>query len=242
MPEPHERRLPPITTAIAESDTRKCQQVANALKSVARISVVGCAVRSKEALELFAECQPNVAIVSAQLEDGPLHGYHVVRELRAAQPATRAVMLLGSRSQELVTDAFRCGAQGVVFRDESLGTLVKCIQAVRRGQVWVNGENLRHVIDALGEARPFQPQSNRGTDMLSKRETEVVQLVAEGLTNREISTELKLSEHTVRNYLFRVFDKLGVSTRVELLLYCFYQRQRVVSAALRSASQDAGTA
>jgi DNA-binding NarL/FixJ family response regulator len=65
----------------------------------------------------------------------------------------------------------------------------------------------------------------KGMELLSKREGEVVHLVSEGLTNRGISVQLGLSEHTVRNYLFRIFEKLGVSTRVELVLYCFQERQ-----------------
>lgn len=62
--------------------------------------------------------------------------------------------------------------------------------------------------------------------LLSKREADVVRLVSEGLSNREISVQLKLSEHTVRNYLFHVFDKIGVSTRVELVLYCLQEKAR----------------
>jgi len=71
---------------------------------------------------------------------------------------------------------------------------------------------------------PMRLQDARGMNLLSKREESVVRQVAEGMTNREISAHLKLSEHTVRNYLFRIFDKLGVSTRVELVLYCLQER------------------
>jgi two-component system, NarL family, nitrate/nitrite response regulator NarL len=216
-----------ISVAIAEANQLGCQLVANALRfRRSRVSVVGCAAGSAEALALFAEQRPNVAIISAQLEDGPLEGYRVVRELRIAQPDTHAIMLLGSRTRELVTNAFRCGAHGVIFRDEPLDTLAKCIQAVHGGQVWVNSENLRHLVEALGEARAFRVQDARGIDLLSKREADVVRLVAEGLTNRAISSELGLSEHTVRNYLQKVFEKLGISTRVELVLYCFQEKQR----------------
>jgi DNA-binding NarL/FixJ family response regulator len=143
---------------------------------------------------------------------------------RKLKQRTRAVMLLDSRERDLVIDAFRCGARGVVFRDEPLETLGKCIHAVHRGQVWANSQQLGYILEALSLTMPVRLQDARGMNLLSKREETVVRQVAEGMTNREISVRLKLSEHTVRNYLFRIFDKLGVSTRVELVLYCLQER------------------
>jgi len=134
-----------------------------------------------------------------------------------------------------VVDAFRLGARGVVFRDEPLETLGKCIHAVHHGQVWVNSENMRSLLEALGEALPVRPSDGRKIESLSKRESQVAQMVAEGFTNKDISLELKLSEHTVRNYVFNIFEKVGVSTRVELVLYCLQDRQK---ASARSASQS----
>jgi DNA-binding NarL/FixJ family response regulator len=143
---------------------------------------------------------------------------------RKLKQRTRAVMLLDTRERDMVIDAFRCGAHGIVFRDEPLETLGKCIHAVHQGQVWANSQQLGYVLEALSLTMPMRLQDARGMNLLSKREESVVRQVAEGMTNREISAHLKLSEHTVRNYLFRVFDKLGVSTRVELVLYCLQER------------------
>jgi DNA-binding NarL/FixJ family response regulator len=123
-------------------------------------------------------------------------------------------------------DTFRSGAHGVVFRDEPLETLSKCIHAVHQGQVWANSQQLGYVLEALTRVLPLHLQDAHGISLLAKREEDVVRLVAEGMTNREVSRQLEISEHTVRNYLYRVFDKLGVSTRVELVLYCLQDRQR----------------
>ncbi len=131
-------------------------------------------------------------------------------------------MLLASRERELVVDAFRCAAHGVIFRDEPLS---KCIHAVHRGQVWAISEHLGYLLEALARMKPMNLQDARGANLLSKREETVARLVAEGLTNREISNELRLSEHTVRNYLLGIFDKLGVSSRVGLVLYCLQDRR-----------------
>ncbi|MGA7224203.1 MAG: LuxR C-terminal-related transcriptional regulator [Candidatus Acidiferrales bacterium] len=81
------------------------------------------------------------------------------------------------------------------------------------------------MLEALGQTKSIHLQDARGVNLLSKREETVVRLVADGLTNKAISSELHLSEHTVRNYLFRIFDKLGVSSRVELVLYCLQERR-----------------
>lgn len=188
--------------------------------------MVASAIESQHALALLNERKPEVAVISARLREGPLEGYRVLRELRSLQTKTRAIMLLESRERDLVIDAFRCGAHGVVFRDERLETLGKCIHAVHAGQVWASSEHLGYVLDALSHAMPLRLQNAQGVDLLSKRQEEVVRLVSEGLTNREISARLGLSEHTVRNYLFKVFDRLGVSTRVELVLYCVQRKQK----------------
>lgn len=217
----------PVTAVIVEANHLACELLQKSLRiRKSQIQIMGSAVESDGALKLIHETHPDVAVISSQLEDGQLQGFRVVRELRAAQARTRAILLLGSRTRELVTDAFRCGAQGVLFRDEPLDTLAKSIHAVHRGQVWANSENMGYILEALGDTLHFQARDANGKNLLSKREAEVVRLVAEGMTNRAISVELGLREHTVRNYLFKVFEKLGISTRVELVLYCFQERQR----------------
>jgi DNA-binding NarL/FixJ family response regulator len=215
-----------LSVFIAEANQMNCQLVERALRNRRnRLTVIGSAVSSEHALAQLAERKPDVVVLSAQLKEGPLEGYRVLRQLRAAQSRTRAIMLLDSRDRDFVIDAFRCGARGVIFRDEPFETLGKCIHAVHNGQVWANSENLSYLLDALAQALPMRLQDARGICLLSKREEDVVRLVAQGLMNREISVQLSLSEHTVRNYLFRVFDKLGVSTRVELVLYYLQERQ-----------------
>jgi DNA-binding NarL/FixJ family response regulator len=215
-----------VNIVIAEANHMNCQLVESALRPRRRrVFVTASAVDSNRALTLLKESPPDVAIISAQLRDGPLEGYRVLRELRALQSRTRAIMLLDSREREFVIDAFRCGAHGVIFRDEPLEILSKCIHAVHKGQIWANSEHLGYLLDVVGHTLPTILQDTRAMQLLTKREQDVVRLVAEGLTNRDIAAQLKLSEHTVRNYLFRVFDKLGVSTRVELVLYCLQERQ-----------------
>jgi DNA-binding NarL/FixJ family response regulator len=130
-------------------------------------------------------------------------------------------MLLDVSERTQVIEAFRAGARGVFSRSESLKSLAKCIHCVNVGQVWANSKELRYLLEALGEALPMRVIDARGAALLSRREQEVVRCVAEGLSNREIAQRLGLTEHTVKNYLFRIFDKLGVSKRVEVVLYAY---------------------
>lgn len=230
-----------VSVVLAEASQMNCQLVERALRPRSRhVGVVGSAVRRSEALALLKERQPDVAIISAQLQEGALEGYRVLRDLRTVCGRTRGILLLHSREREFVVDAFRCGARGVVFRDEPFETLAKCIHAVQHGQIWADSENMRHVVEALSRAMPVHFRDGGGMGKLSKRETDVARLVAEGLPNKDIAVQLGLSEHTVRNYLFHVFDKLGVSTRVELVLYCLQEQQSVSPTATEALAGAAG--
>lgn len=163
----------------------------------------------------------DVVLLSAALEDNPTAGFQVARQLRAARPDIGIVMLLDSCERDIVIQAFRAGARGVFCRTESWRLLAKCIACVHEGQIWANSRELRFLLEAFSEAMPMRLLNTAGSTLLSKREQDVVGCVAEGLSNREIAGRLNLTEHTVKNYLFRIFDKLGVSSRVEVVLYAF---------------------
>jgi DNA-binding NarL/FixJ family response regulator len=128
-------------------------------------------------------------------------------------------MLLKTDNYDLVVDAFRAGAKGVFCRTESLNLLPKCIRVVHSGQIWANSKQLDRVMEAFASAAPLRLISVEGQRLLTKREEDVVKLVVEGLSNREAAQQLGLTEHTVSNYLVRIYEKLGISSRVELVLY-----------------------
>jgi len=178
--------------------------------------MIECAANGPAILHLLKREKPQVAVVSAKL--GEDHGFELVREIRSQSPATRVIVLLDASERASVIEAFRAGAQGVFCRTEPFRLLAKCIQCVHQGQVWASSSELHFVLEALSKPAFVNLQTNGGS-LLSAREIDVVRCVAEGLTNREIAHRLKLTEHTVKNYLFRIFDKLGVSSRVEVVLY-----------------------
>lgn len=174
---------------------------------------------SSEAYLGLVNSPPRVAVITAQLEDGRLAGFKVLHRLRASNLKIPAVMLLDSDERDLVIDAFRAGARGIFCRGSSFDALPKCIRRVHEGQIWISNANLEFLLGLITNLRPFQIHSAGAKALLTPRERDVVRLVAEGMRNQEIGDTLSLGEHTVRNYIFRVFDKLGLSSRVELVLY-----------------------
>lgn len=216
---------PPISVIIADASRMHCQLMATALRrSRYRIAVVCGVNNSQEALEALKEKQPDVAVIGSSLHDGPLMGFKVLRELQASRSTSKAIMLIDSPERDIVIEAFRRGAHGVISRDELFETLCECVRAVNLGQIWVRAEELRFLVDAVVASAPPPSLNAKKVPPLSKQEHGIVRLVAEGMTNRDIARQMSLSENTVRNYMFRIFDKLGTSNRVELALYAVRQQ------------------
>jgi two-component system nitrate/nitrite response regulator NarL len=219
----------PVTVFIADASRMKSQLMVAALqRSRHRIVVVGSAADSIGIHKGLRENRADVAVISAELRDGPIVGLQVAREARVSYPATRIIMTVDSCAASIVVEAFRAGAHGILSRDDPFEMLCKCIRAVYEGQVWANSEQLNFLVEALAKnAPPARIANVQGTSLLTQREEDLVELVAQGLTNRDISQQLKLSEHTVRNYLFRIFNKVGTSSRLELALYTLNRREDV---------------
>ena len=219
-----------ISVLLADDTPMGCQLLKNALtRSRFRFEILKCATARSEIIHFMTSHHVDVAVVSESLRDGPLMGFQVLSELRASSPKTRGIILLKSAPHDLVVDAFRGGAKGVLCKAESVQALCKCIHAVHRGQIWANSNQLHFILEALVKTAPSRPSrmiSSERLFLLAKREDEVASLVAEGLTNREIAQALSLSVHTVSNYLFRIYEKLGISSRVELVLYVLRQREQ----------------
>jgi len=217
--------LPDVSQVIrvlaADANRMNSQLLAAALERDKRFHVLEPVSDARGIIATVAKEKPTVVVISAELDDDKRKGFEIARELHASHSETRVVMLLDSSERSQVVEAFRTGARGVFSRSESLNSLARCIQCVSEGQIWANSKELRYILEALGEALPLRVVDTRGAALLSRREVEVVRCVAEGLSNREIAQRLGLTEHTVKNYLFRIFDKLGVSKRVEVVLYAY---------------------
>lgn len=210
-----------IRVALAESTIMGGQMLAQLLRRDKGLDITDV---SDDPQKLLAALNADVVILSARVESDGVSAFDLLRDLKSVLPCSRLVMLLDELSSSQILKAFRQGARGVFFRSDSGELLAKCIHRVHEGQIWANARSMELLLEALANAPATNVCSAEGEALLSKREQQVVRFVAEGLGNREIAEQLKLSEHTVKNYLFRIFNKLGVSNRVELVLYAASQR------------------
>ena len=184
------------------------------------------ALSQSDVLYCLARNSFDVALVSSELEDGPMAGLQVLPQMHAHHPKTPIIIIFDKLQDDLVVQAFCGGAKGVFSRSEKqLDSLWKCIQAVHKGQVWADSGQLRLLLSTLMRSSTTKPTQARPANLLASREAEVADLVAESLSNKEIARKLGISEHTVSNYLFRIYNKLGISSRVELVLYLMKQRE-----------------
>jgi two-component system nitrate/nitrite response regulator NarL len=206
-----------IRTLVAGYTRIHAELLAEGLKRDRRIQVIGVASSFREVLEVATHSPIDVAVISSNLDEQAERGFEVLRELRALHSHIRVIILLDSAKKESVLKAFRAGAKGIFSKNSPLLGLCKCVRCVHDGQIWISQEELELVLDKLSNTPAVHAVDASGISLLTKRELEVVECVAEGLANHEIAKRLQLSKHTVKNYLFHIFDKLGVSNRVELL-------------------------
>lgn len=209
-----------IVVLVAEADAMAARLLAADLRRQRQFHVFECVPQIPDILDCIAENSPDVLLVSANLRGSSLAGLTLLKRIRREYPRTQGIVLLEAAERQLVVELFRAGARGIFDRsDYDVKRLCRCIRCVAAGQVWANSEQIGFVLDAFVETASLRIVSAEGVGLLSKRETDVVRLVAEGLGNREVAQQLGLSEHTVKNYLFNVFDKLGISSRSELVMY-----------------------
>lgn len=194
---------------------------------------------AKSVVEAGTAPNIDVLVLSSNLDEQANRGYEVLRELHTLRLELRSIVLLDSSKPEVILEAFRAGARGVISRHESIEMLCKCVHCVHQGQIWADSMQIATVLKALSSSPLVRAVDAKGLNLLSAREAEIVQCLSEGLTNREIADRLALSQHTVKNYLFRIFDKVGVSNRVELLFMTLSQSSTshtVLSSFLRNYS------
>jgi DNA-binding NarL/FixJ family response regulator len=223
---PRLNRFPSITALIADETRMGGELLKNELaRSRHHINVVASITSQSEIFRSLDAHSVDIALINENLEEGSSMGFQILAKLREFYPKTRVILLLKSAPHDLVVDAFRGGVKGVFCRTDTPEALCKCVRAVHSGQIWVNSNQLHFVLEALVNAKPLRVVDFLGRRLLTKRQDQVVNLVAEGLPNSQIARKLGLTEHTIHNYLFRIYEKLGVSSRTELVLYVLKQRQ-----------------
>jgi two-component system, NarL family, nitrate/nitrite response regulator NarL len=224
--EPHPVDQEPIRVLLGLDTPMDCQLLKTAANgSGQRFNVVASAVSKDGILDSFSRSDVDVALINVDLEDGRLAGLEILPELCATY-RTPVVVLFDRWQDDLIVHAFRGGAKGVFCRlEKELELLWKCISAVHNGHVWASSEQLQLLLSALQSEVMIPRVPSPGMKSLAARETQVANLVAEGLPNKNVAAKLGLSEHTVSNYLFRIYNKLGISSRIELALYVLKEQE-----------------
>jgi two-component system, NarL family, nitrate/nitrite response regulator NarL len=214
---------PPIRILIADRNCMGSQLLAESLDRDSRFEAVAVAAAASttEILSAVRAQKPDVAVISADFDGGTKKGLQFARALHAHSPNVHIVILLELTARDSVIAAFRCGAKGVFCRSKPLTEFRACIEQVSRGEIWANSVETEYLLEAVRNAPSCEGIDNDRVRMLTKREIQVAERAAQGYSNRQIADQCRLSEHTVKNYLSRVFEKLGVSNRFELLFLLF---------------------
>ncbi len=181
------------------------------------LEVVAEAGTAEEALSRVAECRPDVAIVDIQLPGKS--GIEVCREIRASFPSTRVVILTSHSAENFLEQAMRAGASGYVLKQVGNEELIRAIRAAHSGEIGMDSRTASAVVSRFLEMVKTTDQS--AFKELTQREKEVLVLVAEGESNKEIGARLNLTEITVRNYVSNILNKLQLRNRIELTKYAF---------------------
>jgi len=209
-----------IAVLIADSNRMQAHLLTSALRRRSDFRISTCKVDISSILQAVASSPAKVVVLSLNHSVNVADQMAAMRRVHFSHPAVAKVLLVESYDRELVVNAFRSGARGIFcIENTHFRLLCRCIQQVAGGQIWANTEQMSFLLDLVSEVPSLRVLNSRGHQLLTPREEQVVALVAEGLSNRNTARELNLSEHTIKKYLFRIFDKLGVSTRVELVLY-----------------------
>lgn len=203
--------------------------ISNLLNSEAGIEVIGCADAIIPALEAIRHLRPDIALVGWPASSANCQ--KVFTLIQETKSKTRVIMLVNDDVKEDFVGAVRQGCCGIVPRDTSTELLIKSIRKVHAGEFWLDRMTTADVIRRLARKNAgTTPASNVGARLglreqggaLSQREREIVILVAQGFKNKEMAERMFISEQTVKNHLHNIFDKLGVSDRLELALYAIH--------------------
>jgi len=182
------------------------------------VTIIGEAQNGEECIKLLARLKPDILLLDLRMPEKS--GLAVLEEVNFDMLPTRVVVLTAAEDDRDVLRAMRLGARGVVLKQSATDLLVKCIHHVLAGEIWLDNRMTAEVMEAFSKSS--EAGSRRERTLLSEREKEIVQLLAQGFRNKEIGEKLFISERTVKNHLHNIFDKLGVSDRLELALHAIH--------------------
>jgi len=211
--------MQPIRVLIADDHPVFRQGLLSIFRNETEFKVIGEATDGRQALDLTQKLNPDILLLDLIMPH--LTGLETLRELSGSSTPVRTIVLTASIEKEQIAQALQLGARGILLKDASTDVLLKGIRTVMNGQFWVGQDKVTDLVEIL---RSYMPDSDerkadRKTFGLTARELDVVAAIVSGFTNREIAQKFSISEQTVKHHLRNIFDKVGVSNRLELALF-----------------------
>ncbi len=218
------RRSQPIRILLADDHPIFRDGLRRLLEAEPDLKVIGEACDGAEAVKMARQLKPDILLLDLAMPRMP--GLEALREMSSgpANSSVRVILLTAAAEKKQIVEALQLGARGVVLKDSATQLLLKSIHTVMSGEYWVGRESVSNLVQYLRNlVQSFGEESKQKKFGLTPRELEIVSAVVAGYSNKEIAEYFKISEDTVKHHLSNIFDKLGVSTRLELALFAVNQ-------------------
>jgi len=216
----------PIRVLIVDGHPIVLEGLRTVLARQTEIDIVGEASDGVEAIEKTVSLDPDVVLMELKLPR--VDGLTVLRSIQARAPRSKVILFSSSENKEEFVEAMKLGCLGILSKDAPTGLIEKSVNKVHAGEIWLDSNTTAAVIRQFASPTEFPAihggngKSSRERAQLSQREREIIILIAQGYKNKEIAEKMFITEQTVKNHLHNVFDKLGVSERLELALYAIH--------------------
>jgi two-component system nitrate/nitrite response regulator NarL len=208
----------PIRIVVADDHPVVRSGVKGMLENENGFEVVGEAEDGDTAITQTIELEPDILLLDLAMPRLP--GLEALRAIMSKSPRVKIIMLTSTISSQQVIEALQIGARGIVLKDAAAGDLSSALRAVLSGDYWIGGARVANLMSKLNELmKQAAAVPERKTYGLTPRELEVVTCIVEGCSNKDVAKQFSISEETVKRHLSNIFDKTGVSTRLELALF-----------------------
>jgi two-component system, NarL family, nitrate/nitrite response regulator NarL len=216
------KKNPQIRILIADDHPIFRDGLKRLLESNREFKVVGEACDGVDAVTLVRQLKPEILLLDLAMPRRA--GLEALREMGSEPLSARVILLTAAAEKDQIVEALQLGARGVVLKDSATQILLKSIRAVMNGEYWVGRESVSNLVQYLrGLVDSSSYDARKKKYGLTPRELEVISAVVAGYANKEIAQHFKISEDTVKHHLSNIFDKVGVSTRLELALFAVNQ-------------------